>query len=78
MRELSRSVNDLRVRIAGLIARNPLPHGTPRSSTSTICGEPSLHRHALGGRNFHRKPNLTASSFVELATDWMVTRRATL
>jgi hypothetical protein len=70
---LSRSVNDLRVRIAGRIARNPLLHGTPRSSTSTICVEPSFHRHP--GRSNGTKPNLTASSFVELATDRMVTRR---
>ena len=78
MSAASRTVNDLRVRIAGRIARNPLLHGTPRSSTSTICVEPSFHRHTLGGINFHRKPNLTASIFVELATDLMVTRRATL
>ena len=78
MSALSRTVNDLRVRIAGRIARNPLLHGTPRSSTSTICVEPSFHRHPPWGCGFHTKPNLTASTFVELATDRMVTRRATL
>src|SRR5450759_924774 len=72
---LSRTLNDLRVRIAGRIARNPLLHGTPRPSTSTICVEPSFNRHP--GRGFHTKPNLTASTFVELAMDLMVTRRVT-
>src|ERR1019366_3253707 len=73
---LSRTVNDLRVRIAGRIARNPLLHGTPRSSTSTICVEPSFHRHP--GRGDQTKPNLTASIFVGSPTDRMVTRRVTL
>src|SRR5450759_3025414 len=72
------------LRIVALISMLPLLQIRAVIAGAAVGAQPgrdpemrSDDRHPPWGCGFHSHPNLTASTFVELAIDLMVTRRAT-